>query len=171
MTRLWLLDFDACKDISMDQAGGVDLACKAFLETDPYCPRPHNSDSAAEKLWVDFSERYLATAAQILPEAYQNLPGRFLSQVSRLSVRPSISQIGSVPTVYIPRRGSSRLPGGRGGGYPENLQPQCGAVRGSSNSQWRWQGKCQRALHERWYRGPSWQWLLQQPREVLAVDS
>ena len=37
VTSLWLLDFDACADISMDQAG-VNMACKAFAETDASCP-------------------------------------------------------------------------------------------------------------------------------------
>ena len=130
MTSLWLLDFDACKDISMNQAG-VDMACKAFLETDPYCPRPHSWDSFAEMLWVDFSERYLATAAKILPEAYQDLPGKFLSEVSKLSIHRSSLQRGSEPTVYTPRRGSSQLSGFRGrGGYPETYSPS-GVVRGS----------------------------------------
>lgn len=46
VTSMWVLDFDACSDITMDQAG-VDKACKAFIETNYYCPRPHKADPFA----------------------------------------------------------------------------------------------------------------------------
>lgn len=38
LVSLWLVDFDACKDISLDEAG-VRQAVKAFVENEPYCPR------------------------------------------------------------------------------------------------------------------------------------
>ena len=43
VTNLWLLDFDACSDLTMDQSG-VEKACNAFLETEPSCPRPVERD-------------------------------------------------------------------------------------------------------------------------------
>jgi hypothetical protein len=39
-TALWLLDFDDCNDITMDSAG-VDLAVKAFLDSNFYYPKPN----------------------------------------------------------------------------------------------------------------------------------
>jgi len=47
----------------MDQAG-VEKAAKAFIETIPYCPRPHNQDSFARELCTEFGNRYLATSAK-----------------------------------------------------------------------------------------------------------
>ncbi|KAK8862809.1 zinc finger protein-domain-containing protein [Apiospora arundinis] len=38
---LWLLDFDKCRTMSMDQAG-VEQAAQAFQRNDPYYPRPGN---------------------------------------------------------------------------------------------------------------------------------
>ena len=53
VTNLWLLDFDACSGISTDELG-VEKACKAFLETEPFFPRPEerNLDPEAADLWV-----------------------------------------------------------------------------------------------------------------------
>lgn len=48
---LWVLGFDACRSISMDDAG-VRAAVDAFGETEPYCPRPKGG------LWGVFERRY-----------------------------------------------------------------------------------------------------------------
>ena len=78
VTSLWLLDFDACTDITMDHAG-VDKACKAFIETDPYCPRPRERDEFSQQLWNNFGSRYLDTAEKIIPQKHVDLPGLFLA--------------------------------------------------------------------------------------------
>ena len=40
---LWILDFDCCKPISLDEKG-VDQAVTALYKNDPYYPRPKRSD-------------------------------------------------------------------------------------------------------------------------------
>ena len=39
VTNLWLLNFNACSDLIINQSD-VEKACKTCLETGPFCPRP-----------------------------------------------------------------------------------------------------------------------------------
>ncbi|CAG8292220.1 unnamed protein product [Penicillium olsonii] len=52
---MWLLDFDVCRDMSMD-INGVEQAVKAFWRNDPFYPRP------GKALWKIFREQYLSTS-------------------------------------------------------------------------------------------------------------
>ena len=99
VTTLWLLDFDACADISMDQAGG-NMACKVFVETNAYCPRPHSSENFTKQLWNSFGNRYIATAQKILNETHKDLPVKFLNGVTGLLDRQSVPRPPVVPAVY-----------------------------------------------------------------------
>ena len=63
-TSWWLLDFDACSSITMDQAG-IQKACKAFIETDAYCSRPHSPDIFAQNLWIAFGNRHIAAWSSV----------------------------------------------------------------------------------------------------------
>ena len=83
VASLWLLDIDACTVISIDGAG-VNKACKAFVETDLYCPRPHSSDSFAQQLWNSFGNRYITTSKKILDQSHQDLPAKFLHGITKL---------------------------------------------------------------------------------------
>ncbi|EGD88284.2 hypothetical protein H113_04803 [Trichophyton rubrum MR1459] len=79
---LWILDFDACKPILMDE-NGVRLAVKAFLETDPYCPRPSTECHFAKELWKLFCTRYMHTAARLVRGTnYHHLPVKFIQGIS-----------------------------------------------------------------------------------------
>ena len=57
--QLWMLDFDQCKPITMDEAG-VDQAVEAFCINDPYFPRSH----IYLELWKAFSGRYFLVAIE-----------------------------------------------------------------------------------------------------------
>ena len=83
VTSLWLLDFDACTDISTDQAG-VDKACKAFVETDAFWPQPHGSDVFSQQLWSSFGNRQITTAKKILDKSNEDLPIKFLDGITKL---------------------------------------------------------------------------------------
>ncbi len=74
---LWVLDFDACKPIKLDPVG-AQAAVKAFMETEPYCPRPSQNDEA-HKLWRSFGQRYVQTCAKF--EAHPKFPVAFLNGV------------------------------------------------------------------------------------------
>lgn len=42
--------FDHCASMTMDNAG-VDMAVKAFIETNFYCPKPNTSNVSIDMLW------------------------------------------------------------------------------------------------------------------------
>lgn len=58
---LWLLDFDCCRAMSMDEEG-VAKSVEAFFGNDPYYPRP------GEASWTAFRETYLRTSSRIILE-------------------------------------------------------------------------------------------------------
>lgn len=51
---MWLLDFDLCRDITMDEAG-ICQATQAFRKNEPYYPRPVKGGV----MWEAFRELYL----------------------------------------------------------------------------------------------------------------
>jgi hypothetical protein len=73
---MWILDFDCCRDISLDEAG-VQQAGSAFRKTYPFYPRPGRDNDRDQVLWEQFKAHFLETSATILgsqiPEA--GLPG------------------------------------------------------------------------------------------------
>ncbi|KAJ5278695.1 zinc finger protein-domain-containing protein [Penicillium angulare] len=77
---LWLLDFDSCQPITMDRSG-VRQTVKAFLETDPFCPRPYAEDKYCQGLWEVFSQRYVETGSKITTGASRSLPALFIEGV------------------------------------------------------------------------------------------
>jgi hypothetical protein len=58
---MWLLDFDCCKTMSLDEEG-IDQAVIAFLWNDPFYPRPNSGP----ELWATFREEYLHVSSKIL---------------------------------------------------------------------------------------------------------
>ncbi|KXH62905.1 hypothetical protein CNYM01_01973 [Colletotrichum nymphaeae SA-01] len=95
VTSLWMIDFDDCHDITMDDAG-IDKAVKAFIETNHYCPRPNSGDDYIEAMWKDFASMYLAFSSTIMAKLGKknelgNLPAKFVERLKAKS-------IGSQPT-------------------------------------------------------------------------
>lgn len=79
--HMWLLDFNLCSSISMDEEG-VDKAVKAFYKNDPYFPRPLAEASRDQQLWKTFRDQYLRASDKVLgngPE--RDLPSRFIEKV------------------------------------------------------------------------------------------
>jgi hypothetical protein len=114
---MWLLDFNQCRKMTMDQRG-VKHAVDAYFVNDPYYPRPPQSlgkprkgalpdaDGPAEVLelyedeenWYTFRNRYLATSAELLKDSVglQHLPQVFIGrvmeeQMERFTKRSAIS--------------------------------------------------------------------------------
>nr|AOC84394.1 OxaJ [Penicillium oxalicum] len=80
---LWLIDFDACNAITMNDAG-VRQAVDAFLKTDPFCPRPNTLDKYAGRLWDVFSEQYIATGRRLIKKKkLQGLPAKFIEKIEQ----------------------------------------------------------------------------------------
>ncbi|OAK97722.1 hypothetical protein IQ06DRAFT_201606, partial [Phaeosphaeriaceae sp. SRC1lsM3a] len=64
---MWILDFDCCREMSMDEVG-FKKACDAFFRNDPYYPRPGTGEAAGEELWVVFKQRFLECSKRIMGE-------------------------------------------------------------------------------------------------------
>lgn len=81
---LWILDFDCCKPLSMDDAG-IEQAARAFVRNDPFFPRPsvHGWDST---LWIEFERRYFECSYAITGVNGDNcqLPMKFIKQVHQM---------------------------------------------------------------------------------------
>lgn len=55
---LWILDFDCCREIEMDDLG-VERAARAFLTNDRFYPRPGGDNANDQALWEEFKSRFL----------------------------------------------------------------------------------------------------------------
>ena len=62
---VWILDFDCCKPLPLDEKG-VEQAVVAFYRNDPYYPRPTSSNEEDIALWVAFKERFLEASESFL---------------------------------------------------------------------------------------------------------
>lgn len=82
--HIWVLDFNQCRSISMDEAG-IDLAVEAFFLNDPYYPRPLGAVKSDLDLWQAFQDRYLERSHEIIAEedgeGIRSLPGRFIERL------------------------------------------------------------------------------------------
>lgn len=70
---MWMLDFDCCRPMSMDDQG-ISQAATAFFRNDPFYPRPSADGSSDQALWNVFRLRYLQTSSHILTDDAQRLP-------------------------------------------------------------------------------------------------
>jgi hypothetical protein len=139
LISLWLMDFDACEDITMSDAG-VAKEIKAFLETDPSYPRPLSQDGYVEHLWEIFSRRYRETSLKILsgtPHTYW--PERFLrGGVGVLGSRQTAPSPGGQAGLAVTRdnlgassgQASLGAQAARRRGYPANTDRRGGSLRG-----------------------------------------
>lgn len=62
---VWILDFDCCKQMSMDEKG-VNQAVAAFYKNDPFYPRPGRDNIKDQALWIEFKTRFIEASRAIL---------------------------------------------------------------------------------------------------------
>ncbi|CRK41391.1 hypothetical protein BN1723_005111, partial [Verticillium longisporum] len=82
---LWVLDFDCCRKLSMDEEGVAHAVVK-FYRNDPFYPRPGTGLEADERHWESFREAYLETGDLLLTEEderVQKLPLLYVDEVVR----------------------------------------------------------------------------------------
>jgi hypothetical protein len=80
---IWILDFDCCNDMTMDESG-IEQACRSFWRNDPFYPRPGSSNASHQKLWEDFRDRFLTTSERILKDeaaAIKQLPRCLIERI------------------------------------------------------------------------------------------
>ena len=78
--HMWVLDFNRCQVISMDEKG-LKQAVRAFYMNDPYYPRPGSDNPKDEAVWERFSTRYLAASKRIVGDGESKLPGMFVEML------------------------------------------------------------------------------------------
>ena len=73
--ELWLLDFNQCHRITMDEEG-VATAAKAFFMNDPYFPCPPFPGQLPRdgEMWEGFKRRYLEKSEKIVDVENRRLP-------------------------------------------------------------------------------------------------
>lgn len=80
---MWILDFDCCRELSMDESG-IEQAAKSFWRNDPYYPRPGSSSAQDQELWDVFKIRFLHASGLILKEedeAVRQLPRSLVARI------------------------------------------------------------------------------------------
>lgn len=80
---LWVLDFDCCRPITMDEKG-IDRAVAAYYRNDPFYPRPGKQDTADVETWDAFRGQYIRTSQALLLEETEDvreLPAKFIEQL------------------------------------------------------------------------------------------
>jgi hypothetical protein len=82
---VWVLDFDCCKPLSLDEAG-IEQAARAFWRNDPYYPRPPGEETSPQdtQLWHTFADRFLQTSRKMLvgsAENVQRLPDMLVARI------------------------------------------------------------------------------------------
>ncbi|GKT51413.1 uncharacterized protein ColSpa_11594 [Colletotrichum spaethianum] len=135
VTSLWMIDFDGCYDITMDEAG-VNKAVSAFLDANHYCPKPNTGNPFIESLWKDFSTRYLLYSRIIFEirreSKLNNLAPMFIEKTTQQTagrkegspnVRPPGGTRGGST---VGSRGSDRSPGSH-----RNPEASLSPIRGS----------------------------------------
>ncbi|KAF2993556.1 hypothetical protein E8E14_001591 [Neopestalotiopsis sp. 37M] len=63
--NLWILDFDCCRGMSMDEEG-VRQAAQAFLRNDPFYPCPGREKREDQELWTHFKAQFLEASSCFL---------------------------------------------------------------------------------------------------------
>ena len=84
--RLWMLDFNLCSTISMDDEG-VEQAALAWRQNDPYYPKPLGESAIEKELWDIFVRRYIEISNTILeqePLPVRELPRNFLRRIKEI---------------------------------------------------------------------------------------
>ncbi|KAL7930165.1 zinc finger domain-containing protein [Trichoderma chlorosporum] len=84
---MWVLDFDLCRDLTLDEKG-VEQASNAFWGNDPYYPRPGiSSNEANQRLWAIFEERFMKSSAEALmsePDHIKQLPKLLMERIKQV---------------------------------------------------------------------------------------
>ncbi|KKP00249.1 hypothetical protein THAR02_07662 [Trichoderma harzianum] len=89
---LWMLDFDLCRDLTLDDKG-IEQACKAFWRNDPFYPRPGSSNAENQRLWTIFEERFMVSSAEALrfqPDPIKQLPKLLIERIKEAKATMAI---------------------------------------------------------------------------------
>lgn len=80
---MWVLDFDCCREMTMDEEG-IKTACKSFWRNDQYYPRPGSNSPPDQRLWAVLREDLLKTSETLLEgesEGIKKLPVMLMDMI------------------------------------------------------------------------------------------
>ncbi|KAI1264188.1 zinc finger protein-domain-containing protein [Xylariaceae sp. FL1019] len=83
---LWILDFDCCRPMTMDETG-VEQAAAAFWRNDPYYPRPGQEIGRDVEQWALFKRSYLTESVRFIGPKDVNLPRLLLERIEAKAER------------------------------------------------------------------------------------
>lgn len=89
---MWLLDFDCCKPMAMDEEG-VSQAVAAFYGNDRFYPRPDLSHPRDQQLWEHFHRSFFQFSARFLEhenEEMRALPELFTRKVGVRGIEEAV---------------------------------------------------------------------------------
>jgi hypothetical protein len=99
----WVLDFNQCADISMDENGCV-KAAEAFWDNDPYYPRPGCSTSSetSNSIQSSKSDGTSTTAGTVTDEAlWEFFQARYLKFSGRIMKKAGVKEWQALPEIFI----------------------------------------------------------------------
>ncbi|KAF4981575.1 hypothetical protein FZEAL_2641 [Fusarium zealandicum] len=80
---LWIMDFDCCRRLPMDEEG-VGIAARCFWRNDPFYPRPGSWNSPDQRLWSIFRQHFLQASERMLQDeeaSVRNLPALLIKKI------------------------------------------------------------------------------------------
>jgi len=83
---MWILDFDCCQELSMDE-DGINRATRCFWRNDPFYPRPGSESCKDDQLWQVFRTRFIISSQLILREegtCILELPERLMDRICEI---------------------------------------------------------------------------------------
>ncbi|KAK6844695.1 hypothetical protein PG995_014805 [Apiospora arundinis] len=78
---LWILDFDCCRPMSLDEAG-VERAAWAFLRNDPFYPRPGRTNNRG--LWEQFRTVFIESSKLLVNHDTRDLPKQLMDRIEEM---------------------------------------------------------------------------------------
>lgn len=92
---VWILDFDCCRPMTMDDAG-IEKAARCFYRNDPFYPRPGRDGTREQRLWEVFRKQFLDASNVILAdeeEVVKTLPHKLISKIEGQGELMKLNQV------------------------------------------------------------------------------
>ncbi|RFU72391.1 calcineurin-like phosphoesterase [Trichoderma arundinaceum] len=99
--RMWILDFDLCRDLTLNEKG-IEQASSAFWANDPFYPRPGTSNTADQRLWDIFEDQFLKSSAEALrrePDEVKRLPPLLIERIKQARAAASRGEVHNLAEV------------------------------------------------------------------------
>ncbi|KAK8025238.1 hypothetical protein PG990_003061 [Apiospora arundinis] len=79
---IWILDFDCCRPMSLNDAG-VERAARAFLRNDPFYPRPGRTNNKG--LWEQFQAVFIESSKLLVNHDARDLPKQLMDMIEEMA--------------------------------------------------------------------------------------